>query len=1293
MNTKQTIQLLRKRIIVFLTLCLLPLVSTLAKDRGPAPEVITNATPVVGNQYYLYNVGVGMFLNAEAGNQPYATLSNIPTFIEIRESSSSGWYRLFFVVNSCYLDSGKSDYYMHPSSSTGHSYHMYSFQAVEGGYKLINYNYQNNFIGKNSSSYHITNLTDGDIWQLYTANSERDLLKYFLYQALETSDNYDFDVSKYETIYESDTCSFEEINFAIQELTNRNALAKVIADNKAIYGNLLQKWETILYNASNDAEQFNDAALELQRSIEFTNTLTFQSENEYTVLITRTSPNWKIRKDASNQVALQNYGSFPDNWDYITSYNNDPSIRNSGGTWDLPITILVNETAIFSFNYYCSGNYGNPILALTHNNKLIREVPYNEGNQSKRYDIVLTPGINTITIQINREDFYNSYYATYINIYDLRLFKVGEEICVDVPEAGELAAELLNQVDDIQKINRLKVRGPMNDEDWAPIYTMNKLFSLDLSETNITKIKDQQLSAEKYSSLSYLNIVKLPNMLKIVGEKAFKNTPISSIPFPNTLTTIGAYAFSNTCIDKVSLPQSVNNIGDDAFANCSSLESVVLPDSVTLGTSVFYQDSKLKTVHLPNTMTIVPNSMFYQCTALDSVVLGNNVKQIGSSAFYQCNALKTINFPTTLEEIGSSTFYGCTNLKFSTLPTIKTIGSEAFRSCSGLDTLSISDKTTIGGNYVFRDCSGLKVINIGKDCSLGQQTFYNCSALDSVVIGEGTTLGNQVFYYCTNLRHVEFPTTYYTCSNQQLYEVRGNKLKNVIFKSPSVVQGSAYQSFFSNTDTDSLTIYVPSFQLTNYKLDSYWYNFNLKGFDTDAIGDWTINAPMTLSSTNRFNGEPNLTINEGGSLRVSGTVAQNINDLTTRRNGNNAAMILSRCDNIHIDGSYFHDHYTARNTWNFLTMPFDFRVGDVTSLAEAQMVIRRYNGAHRATSGTGNNWQNYANNDTVKAGEGFILMTSRDGWVRFTALNTDSKQNAVRNQTLSKFLEENPSSTSANRGWNLVGNMFMTYYDGHKLGFTAPFTTWTGSTYKAYSVADDDYAIKPTEAFFVQRPNDADNISFPTEGRQLTSVIVNDNNVKAMYPMAKKRWIVNLALSTYSIDDETRIVINNNASLDYETTCDAGKFMSLDAYTPQIWTIGNTASTQFAINERPLADGIVAIGLNTPKAGMYTISAQRNDVGKIELIDKLQDITTDLSASSYTFYAESGVVADRFELCISDDKVTDVQALTATATQRTTIYTLDGRLIGAMPANGLKVLPKGIYLIKRGKQTQKVTIK
>ena len=120
------------------------------------------------------------------------------------------------------------------------------------------------------------------------------------------------------------------------------------------------------------------------------------------------------------------------------------------------------------------------------------------------------------------------------------------------------------------------------------------------------------------------------------------------------------------------------------------------------------------------------------------------------------------------------------------------------------------------------------------------------------------------------------------------------------------------------------------------------------------------------------------------------------------------------------------------------------------------------------------------------------------------------------------------------------------------MDFTAPITVWTGSTYKAYSIADDNYALRPMQGFFVQKPEAVDEIIFHKEGRQVTAQITHPANLpQRTTSQTQNRKIYNLSITSASnMMDETRVVINPTASLSYELTRDAAKFMSMDLQCP-----------------------------------------------------------------------------------------------------------------------------------------------
>ena len=114
-------------------------------------------------------------------------------------------------------------------------------------------------------------------------------------------------------------------------------------------------------------------------------------------------------------------------------------------------------------------------------------------------------------------------------------------------------------------------------------------------------------------------------------------------------------------------------------------------------------------------------------------------------------------------------------------------------------------------------------------------------------------------------------------------------------------------------------------------------------------------------------------------------------------------------------------------------------------------------------------------------------------------------------------------------------------------------------------------------------------------------------------------------------------MLNEESSEAYETMCDASKFMSMDNNVPQIYTLDNVG-TMYAINERPMKEGNVDLGLYAGQTGDYTISVTRCDAGQVFITDNLTGEVSEITDKDYTFSAKAGMDGACFRLfhCTGD---------------------------------------------------------
>lgn len=855
---------------------------------------------------------------------------------------------------------------------------------------------------------------------------------------------------------------------------------------------------------------------------------------------------------------------------------------------------------------------------------------------------------------------------------------------------GMMGEEILTQANYLADVNFLTLSGTVNDVDIANIKnSMPNLVSIDMSG---------------------LDLKSIPN------DMFWERKAMLSIILPDNVEAIGAYTFHN----------------------CINLESIVLPEG-------------LKRIESGSTSAWINNQhygtagSFSGCLSLKSILFPSTLEGVGNYAFYGCNRLQKAEFKEGTTSIGSFAFANCTSLNDIILPnTLVSISEGAFSGCSNLRKITIPDGvTSLGSRYesssynygVFESCYSLRQVILPRGLKeICQRTFYGCSSLTTMDIPEGVTfIGRDAFNGCSNLLSVSMPSTLASCGSTPFANC--NKLSEVkclALLPPMLADGLLT---LENMGLPlKRTLKVPEWTINRYKLTSGWAAFTqiepIKGIYPSSI-NVTNDAVLTLPTGGLpVNYRPDMLISANGeymmdgkynysaSLHLRGSDTLKLNRFTMTNNGmeglagtqllNEAQM---EADSVSIRmylNSYNNgDYYGSSNSgWYFLSFPFDVKISDITTNCE--WVVRQYDGKARANNKLESTWMTVPQNATLNAGQGYIWACTGGSFTLYATDNANKSlifANKKRDIPLQEYLAESISNSS----WNLVGNPFPCYYNTNEMDFTAPITVWENNTYVAYSPIDDNYILRPFEAFFVQCPSGVKSIGFKASGRQLT------RSSTSPVPRASPsrigtngigRQVINLTLSSEFGSDRTRIVVNDAAKMDYELQCDAAKFMSNDVNMPQLFSVNN--GDMFAINERPMDNGVVKLGTHFGVAGTYTIRMQSTGSVVVMLIDNRTGEEVNITNSDYTFTAETNDI-DRFEIRMyANANVTAVEPV-VTKTNVSVIdnvivvstfdeanvelYTTAGSLIDTGKGQYLtfEVL-SGTYIVKVNGESHKVTI-
>ncbi len=262
--------------------------------------------------------------------------------------------------------------------------------------------------------------------------------------------------------------------------------------------------------------------------------------------------------------------------------------------------------------------------------------------------------------------------------------------------------------------------------------------------------------------------------------------------------------------------------------------------------------------------------------------------------------------------------------------------------------------------------------------------------------------------------------------------------------------------------------------------------------------------------------------------------------------------------------------------------------------------------------------------------------------------------------------------TPNNKGWNFVGNPYLTKYayqldqnneikevlkagklivnnieNNGYMYLTIPRVSGTYQYYeqKIYT----ETTIPPFSAFFIQA-GQTGHLKFIPSSRTLQSLAAR----KVADAQVVKPVYVGVALSSETHKDETSLVIGNQFTQDYEIGSDLEKMLAT-GNRPQVYV--QDAAYKYAFKSLPQADaaGVNPLGVYLPAKGTYTFAIKESyDMTRVQtvyLTDKEKNVTINLLQTPYEFTVDGAKhTAERFYLSVvlAADVTTDMTQTGAT---------------------------------------------
>ncbi|MBO5599653.1 MAG: leucine-rich repeat protein, partial [Candidatus Methanomethylophilus sp.] len=298
-----------------------------------------------------------------------------------------------------------------------------------------------------------------------------------------------------------------------------------------------------------------------------------------------------------------------------------------------------------------------------------------------------------------------------------------------------------------------------------------------------------------YSSVEEIIV---PQSVVSVGDYAFYASCIQDVIW-NSDADITAHVFQNSSLSSITIAGEPKIIGERAF-NGTNLTSLSIPDSVLeIGSHAFFQCKSLTTVSIGQGVEAIPRACFNGCEKLEEVIVRGTIKEVGDTAFSLGPSLTSFDF-TGVEKIGYDAFKGAfrggKDIVLD-LSKVKRIENNAFSSCNANITLVLSPDLEYVGEYALAITGSVtnSDIQIPSGCVLEKGAFYGMG-LTSVSFGNECIVKSCAFNYCTVLESITFGDNCTLCDangvNGPEGTFRNTRLTSITIPSDLVLDGAVF---------------------------------------------------------------------------------------------------------------------------------------------------------------------------------------------------------------------------------------------------------------------------------------------------------------------------------------------------------------------------------------------------------------------------------------------------------------------------------------------------------------------
>ena len=491
----------------------------------------------------------------------------------------------------------------------------------------------------------------------------------------------------------------------------------------------------------------------------------------------------------------------------------------------------------------------------------------------------------------------------------------------------------------------------------------------------------------------------------------------------------------------------------------------------------------------------------------------------------------------------------------------------------------------------------------------------------------------------------------------------------------------------------SSTLKVP--MMVTEDMDTRNALFTDRGSSACSTCDVIIMKDVTLTKATDGAGDvpqvKDVQVYPGGKLVVPTGTNYTVNSISLRREEDDVSsvQIVGNLTVTETNGVVL-DLRIDPSNWHFLSLPYDCNIDDIkfgdgtNAVYGTDFLVRWYDGQYRAANKSGG-WKDVAAHATLKAGQGYAIGLMGSGTKKKELRFVMNKSIVAAEKSGTKYVDNlyawggdktNEQLTPNHKGWNFIGNPFLSYYnvsgldsvlqlgtleedkstnpahyvlnteEGKNIRYVVVPNGTTGkSGYKQQTLGAAN--LSPFTAYFIQvggsDPTVKRAVGFSSENAGKASIVrrkvheVKEDN----HPV----WFGLQLISPAGESDNTTLLISDEFTDNYDMMDDlvkmrGSKYNKLSVTTAPVLGSRNNDG-EMAFNALPDASASttgVPVNYYAAQAGTFTFTLDSHysleEIKSAMLYDATAGQYYDLLAAPYEFYTAQGDNTNRFTLFV-----------------------------------------------------------